>query len=476
VICAAAAGAARAAPAPDPPANTVAVTSCPSTGVQVPADYLGLSIEWSMVAHWFGTSAGGAVQPTVALLDSLESSPESAGVLRIGGNSQDLHVWRPDAPVTGNKLFDGVINRGMIDALFEVAARSGWKVVLGLNLRDNQPAEAVALTRYAISRDTTRRLLAVEPGNEPTVYFGDDTPSYLARIYEYVRALDADPVTGQVPIAGPSLANRVDLSLLTNLRQSYSSRLPFLTWHHYANRPTLTRLLGDDVSQEWTDRLDAVKTAAEGVPTRMDEGNSVGRGGMDRVSNVMGASAWQLDAALSGAAAGLAGYHAHAWDGYYYPPDRRESYYTPFVVRGGLVYPRPTFYALALLRELAGKQFCNAVTTVPMSDTTVKSWTLIDPASKRLFIYAVNKTDATASDLTLTTPLQYTGNAAVSRVGDPDGCSGKKSNIEGSRLPTNGAFSWTPTSVTPFAASAYSIHLEPCQTALIEIPINPDPQ
>jgi hypothetical protein len=127
VIATLAAGAAYATPAPPAvPMATVAVTGCPSNGVQVPADYLGLSIEWSMVPHWFGTSAAGAVQPTVALLNSLETTPGSGGVLRIGGNSQDGYVWRPDAQPTGNELFKGVINRGMIDALLAVADRSGW--------------------------------------------------------------------------------------------------------------------------------------------------------------------------------------------------------------------------------------------------------------------------------------------------------------------------------------------------------------
>ncbi|MDX6200316.1 MAG: hypothetical protein QOJ79_3467 [Actinomycetota bacterium] len=467
-LAAVAAGSAHADPAAQ--VATVAVTGCPSNGVQVPNDYLGLSIEWSMVPHWFGTSAAGAVQPTVNLLDSLETKPETAGVLRIGGNSQDLHVWRPDTPATKNKLFEGVINKGMIDALFTVAERSGWKVVLGVNLRDDNPTEAVALTRYAISRDRTHKLLAVELGNEPTVYLGNDNTAYIARIYSYVRALDADPVTQHVPIAGPSLANRADLGFLTSIRQAYGTRLPFATWHHYANRPTLTRLLAEDVSKEWRDRIDAATAAAGVLPTRMDEGNSVGTGGMDRVSNVMGSAAWQLDTMVTGAAAGLAGYHAHAWDGYYFPKEKRESWYTPFVVRGGLVYPRPTFYSLALLKDLPGKRFCNALTAVP-DGQDVKSWTLIDPETSRLFVYAVNKAEGAASDVTLTTPVQYAGAASVSRIGDPGGCGGKKSDIEGARLPTQGAFSWTPTTVDPVGPSAYSIRLEPCQSALIEIPL-----
>lgn len=469
VLSAVVLGATMAKAAPPVPIATVAVTGCPADGVQVPSDYLGLSIEWSMVAHWFGTSRTNVVPPTVALLDSLESSPQNTGILRIGGNSQDLHVWRPDGDPKGNHLFDGVITKGMVDALLTVADRSGWKVVLGVNLKGNRPAEAVGLTHYALSRDVDHRIVGVELGNEPTVFFGDDTTSYMARIYSYVQALDADPVTNRVPIIGPSLANRADLAPLTAMRQSYGDRIPWLAWHHYANRPTLTGLLSSAVEKDWSDRIAAVQQAAGGAPTRMDEGNSVGTGGLNNVSNVMGSSTWQVDAMLTAAAAGIGGYHAHAWDGYYYPAAHRESYYTPFVVRGGLVYPRPSFYGLALLRDLPGKRFCNAVTTVP-SGGHVKTWTLVDPTTQHLLVYAVNKGESDAAgDVALTTPMEYGGKASVSRISDPDGCSGRKSSIEGARLPTQGAYTWTPATVEPTAASLYSVHLDACQSALIDI-------
>lgn len=469
LLAAVASGTARAA-APDPqpslPIAVATVTDCPADGVQVPKDYLGLSIEWSMVQHWFGTSRMGAVEPTVKLLRSLQASPDAPGILRIGGNSQDGYAWSPTGDITSNALFAGNINTGMVDALFEVARRSGWKVVLGLNLRDNRPDLAAALTHYAVTQDRTHLLLAVETGNEPTLYFGDDGNSYIARINQYVGALQSDPVTRDVAIAGPSLANRADLGFLTRMRQSFGPQLPFVTWHHYANRPTLTGLLSNAVSTEWTDRLDEVRQAAGGTPTRMDEGNSVGRGGLDKVSNVMGSSAWLADTMLTGAQAGLQGYNVHAWDGYYYPAERRTAYYTPFVVRGGLVYPRPELYAMALLKHVAGKTFCRTAT----AGNTVKSWGLMDPVGKHVLVYVVNKATDVGGTVDVAAPTGYAGGAVVSRISDPDGCAGRKSAIEGSRLPTQGDYSWTPQAVAANAGtSSYSIDLAPCQTALLDI-------
>lgn len=94
------------------------------------------------------------VAPFVNVLNSLRSSPTTAGVLRVGGNSQDGYQWNPTGSTTANSLFSGTINSGMVDALLEAARRTGRKVILGLNLRNDDPAMATALARYAISQDT----------------------------------------------------------------------------------------------------------------------------------------------------------------------------------------------------------------------------------------------------------------------------------------------------------------------------------
>ena len=222
------------------------------------------------------------------------------------------------------------------------------------------------------------------------------------------------------------------------------------------------------MSNDWTERIAQVQQAATGTPTRMDEGNSVGNGGMNRVSNVMGSTAWLTDAMLTGAQAGLAGYNAHAWDGYYYPAEKRTAYYTPFVVRGGLVTPRPEFYALALLKMIAGKKFCQS-TTVVTAGRSVKSWTLEDPTTRHLLVYVVEK-DTQAGPVSIVAPQNYTGGAVVSRISDPSGCGGRQTDVQGATLPTQGDFTWTPSAVYQVpTAPTYGLGLTGCQTALIDI-------
>jgi hypothetical protein len=189
---------------------------------------------------------------------------------------------------------------------------------------------------------------------------------------------------------------------------------------------------------------------------------------MNRVSNVMGTTAWQVDALLTGAVQGLAGYNVHAWDEHYYPGSGWTANYTPFVVRDRQAVPRPTFYAMALLRDLGGKRLCRAMTT-NNTDGAVKAWTATDPATGRLSVYLVNKSQTGRDALVVRVPGEAAGAARVSRITDAGGCAGKDTGIDGSRLPPTGSFSWTGTPVTPNVAGGYDVTLDPCQSVLLDL-------
>ena len=449
-----------------PTIATVQVGDCPADGRAVPSDYLGLSIEWGMVSRWFGTSGSQVVQPMVRLLQSISQAP---GVLRIGGNSEDGFTWAPDADISGNGAFNGTISRGMVDALFEVARQSGWSVVLGMNLRADDPANAAALAAYVRSVDTSHRLLAFEIGNEPNAYFGTDVAGYIARVQRYVDALDASPATAGSPITGPGLSNQADATYVTAFAQAFGSRMPFATWHAYANRPTLTDLLDEGATTDWVNRIALVSAAAGAAPTRMAEGNSVGNGGLDRVSSVMGSTAWLLDTLLTGAAVGLRGYNLHSWDGYPFPAPTMTSYYTPFVIRDGAVLPTPGVYALALARSLPGSRFCAAVTRNGV-DQHVKSWAVTDATGRHVHLYLINKgVPGHEGTVSVTAPTTRFGSVTVSRIEDPGGCAGRSSSIEGTQVPSSGRFDWAPEGVLPGpGTSTYSIYLAACQSALVD--------
>jgi hypothetical protein len=447
------------------------IVSCPATGVTVPPDYLGLSIEWSMVQHWFGTSRTSIKSSLVNLLNSLELSPNTAGVLRIGGNSQDGYQWNQQGSTTGNTLFSGTINGGLVEAIFEVARQSGWKVILGLNLKNNNPGMAHSLASYAVGQDTGANLLAFEIGNEPNSYLS--LTAYLARYQTYVARLDSDPVTGNRPITGPAISENADVTWAHDLWARYQAtgRMPFTTWHDYANSPTLASLLQTSKITEFNNRISAMHGAVGSQNHRMDEGNDTGNGGLDNVSNVLGKTAWLIDTLLDGAANGLRGYNNHAWDGHYYPGDNRTCWYTPFVIRNGQTLPRPGFYALALFKYALGRRFCG-VSTANASGQLVRTWCLTDPSTNRLYAYAINKGGSgKAGKVGISAPAGHTATGFLNIMSDADGCAVKTASIQGATLPANGSFTWTGAPLNPVSGTTrYEFTLRECSTALLSIP------
>src|SRR6266496_2871929 len=55
------------------------ITGCPNTAATVPADYVGLSIEWSMVKVWLGANRASVITPFVNILNSLKLSSATPG-------------------------------------------------------------------------------------------------------------------------------------------------------------------------------------------------------------------------------------------------------------------------------------------------------------------------------------------------------------------------------------------------------------
>jgi hypothetical protein len=447
------------------------ITSCPSTAATVPADYLGLSIEWSMVQVWVGTGAGAVITPFVNILNSLTLNAATRGVLRIGGNSQDGYQWNPTGSTAANSLFFGTINAGLVDALFEVARRTGWKVILGLNLRNNDPAMAAALAKYAVSQDTGGNLLAVEIGNEPNGYLTEG--DYLARFQSYLDALNADPVTATIRFTGPAISENADVTWARDLWARYAptGRMPFVTWHDYANSPSLGSLLQTTKITEFNARIAAMDGAVGPGNSRMDEGNDTGNGGLDNVSNVHGKTAWLIDTLLHGAAALQRGHNNHSWDGFHYPGDNRTSWYTPFVVRNGHASPRPGFYALALFKHALTRRFCG-VSTSTASGHLVRTWALLDPRTNRIYAYVINKGGTGKSGtVSVTAPAGHSGTGFLNVLRDAGGCFGKTTAIEGSTLPATGVYRWTGRALNPVSGTRrYEFALAECSTALLSIP------
>src|SRR4051794_17585291 len=156
-------------------------------GGEVPAHFVGVSVEWSLIDRYMGP---GSRAGFARLLRSLDS-----GLLRIGGSSQDQIRFDATAPdservITPNDLAS---IRATLDMVDSTDARTpAWVTVLGTTMAPPTPqfpwrsvAETTAFVRDGAAPvfgdDQGRRELAgISLGNEPDLTYSGDLTRYLS--------------------------------------------------------------------------------------------------------------------------------------------------------------------------------------------------------------------------------------------------------------------------------------------------------
>jgi hypothetical protein len=333
----------------------------------VPATYTGLSYETAQLTH--ETFFAGANAQLVHLCRTLGAD----GVLRIGGNTSafttfapsggadDALGYGPDRGSTASRQYAGMykITPQAIDNLGAFLARTGWKLLYGLNLRHGTPEAAVQEAEY-VAKVCGSKLLALQFGNEPDLFRDDPGPDgkdgavwgfdkFMSKWNAMYAAVHAR--LPQVPIAGPDSAFRKDWA--GRFAAETKGKISLLTTHYYAEGPptdpkmTIEFLLhpGERIRTSIYDAMAAAKAA--GLPYRMSEGNSCYQGGKPGVSNTFASALWAGDFMLDLAARGSTGVNLHGGG---------EGQYTPIATdKAGNSSARPDFYGM----WLAG-QFANA--------------------------------------------------------------------------------------------------------------------
>jgi hypothetical protein len=358
----AAAPAAGAASAP--PVITISSTT---TGTSLTQASAGLSFEASDLA--LPGFTGGDL---AAYLDTI--SPSS--VMRIGGNTVDETFWTATGE-TAPSWAIATITPADLTALAGLAKASGWKVILGVNLKQYDPARAASEAQYARAA-LGSSLQAIEIGNEPDLYaqYESDPSQYLTDFAAYVAAIkQAAP---GVPIEGTDAAGAPDGSF----QQAFVSAqeaLPApqvneLTSHYYpltsstcGGSPTIAELLGTTVRNDEKSQADEAVAAASplGVPAVIDEGNSVVCEGQQGVSNVFGSALWEIDDQLVMAREGVAGDYMHGTVVQCDTAKPLFMYYTPLCAptaadaTAGDLAAQPEYYGLAAVHDVGTGPFLN---------------------------------------------------------------------------------------------------------------------
>src|SRR5947207_4511733 len=262
------------------PAATVTLSVGGPTGTSLPADVVGFSFEANVLT---GTapSAGNLAQYMKTL---------GPGVMRFGGNFVDTTFWTSKGE-TAPSWAVATLTPADLQRLNTLATNSGWKVVLGVNLKHPDPQRAADEAAHAKAA-LGANLLAIEVGNEPNYYPNYTTAKFFADFEKYRAAINAaapgvglvGPSPGRVPAADAWLKDFA-------ADESGHGDISGFTGHYYpacpksTPKPTTSSLLSTSYRDGEKNRADLVASLAKGlgVPGILGEGNSVSCEGMDGV-------------------------------------------------------------------------------------------------------------------------------------------------------------------------------------------------
>jgi len=345
-----------------PPVITIASST---TGTSLTNGSLGFSFETSDLA--LPGFTGGNL---AAYLKTLGQS-----VIRIGGNTVDETFWTSTgAPPPSWSI--ATITPADLTALASLAQASGWKVILGVNLKHYNPASAADEAKFAHSA-LGSSLQAIEIGNEPDLYsqYKNNTAQFFTDFQAYVSAME-QAVPG-LPVEGDdstSPSNSFQNAFVSGESALAVPDIIELTSHNYplvsttcGGSPTIAALLGTSARNEENTNAQAAAVAAAKLrkPAVIDEGNSVVCEGQQGVSDVYAAALWEVDDQLVVAREGVQGDYMHGTVVQCDTAKPLFMFYTPLCAptavdaASGILAAQPEYYGLAAVHEVGTGAFLN---------------------------------------------------------------------------------------------------------------------
>ena len=381
---------------------TVTVSSA-GTGTALTTSDVGLSYEASFLAlPSFGQ--GNQFQYLKTL---------GASVIRIGGNQVDKTFWTSSNEPQPSWA-DATITPAGLNALATLANASGWKVILGVNMKQYDPARAADEAAHAEAA-LGSSLQDIEIGNEPDLYpqYSGNSAQYVTDFHAYVRAITA-AVPG-VPIEGSDAATSPTGALQTAFVNDQASmatpQISELTSHHYPlsncgspnPAPSIADLLSSGTHSKETSAADSAVSVAKrlSLPAVIDEGNSVVCSGVQGVSDVYASALWAVDEELNFAQEGAAGYYMHGTVTQCYGTSSF-PYYTPLCAAtaadaaAGNLSAQPEYYGLAAVHAVGTGSFLQVSNS---ASATVRAYA-IQHADKSVTVVLDNVADPASNGAT----------------------------------------------------------------------------
>jgi hypothetical protein len=450
--------------ASETPAKALVTVHPERTGAALPARFLGLSCEKSILAepHFRPDNT-----ELVNLFRNL-----GGGVLRPGGARVETTYWsrtEPDAAANQGKR--KTLGPKALDSLYRFAKESDWLVLHGLNLGANDRAMAADEAAYALEAGGST-VLAFEIGNEPNLLpklnlrppnYGYS--QYRGEIEAYQRAILAR--LPRAPLAGP--ATTKSCNWFPGFVTDFKNHIVLATSHlyplsakvldpHNSRFASIPNLLDAKQLRAWMPMIEEHQKAASaaGLPFRLGECNSASGGGTDGVSDVFASALWGVDFLFDVAERGVAGINFHG--------SFLDRGYTPLCYRDNHYVPHPIYYAMLLFHQAAQGRMAQVECHAPVNVTAHAA--LGD--DRKLRVVLINK-DLARPVLASVAHNSSRSKAGVIRLTAPSVTSKEGVTLAGSAVGADGT--WTPRAGEPAPAvsARFELLLPAASAALLTI-------
>jgi hypothetical protein len=418
-------------------------------GAQIPKDFLGFSNEVSTAGMGLPTptaQARGNIQPPngvpadaqLAYVLGDPGAPNTGfftmmrdlgpGVLRLGGNSQDNTCWDPKAAPHPNWC-EGPITPGLLKLYSTAVGAAGWRMIVGLNLRQNSPRWALSEATQGVAKEIPAdQILGFEIGNEPDLF--GRTPArpktyspedYVKDALGYIHALRANRIARQYSFVAPAICcgwrNPGDLDTIL---KGIGSDLKLVSVHNYPTSTcghknvTAAELLSPELMQKFDDLSKKLVAMAHqnNLPIALAETNSASCGGMAGVSNAFASAVWGLDYMFNVASDGYTNINFHfsyRTGGSAYNPVNTFSWKT-----GGeehyLNVVQPLYYAMYTFAKRASGEHLLPATIETKANITAFATTACPGCEVHVFV--INKDEKAAGQMS----VHLAGHAGAARL------------------------------------------------------------
>jgi len=338
-------------------------------------------------------------------------------LLRLGGNSQDNTCWDPKA-APHPQWCKGPITPGLLKLYSAAVGAAGWKLTLGLNLKQNSPRWALSEVTQGVAKNIPAdQILGLEVGNEPDLFSRtparpkDYSPKdYVKDSLGYIHAMRANPVARQYDFVAPAICcgwrNPQDLETIL---KGIGPDLKLVSVHNYTTSTcghknvTAAELLSPERMERFNDLSKKLVAVAHenGLPIALAETNSASCGGMAGVSNAFASAAWGLDYMFNVARDGYVHINFHfsyRTGGSAYNPVQTFSWKTDNQVHYRNV-AQPLYYAMYMFAKHASGEHLLPASIVTKDNITAFATTKC--SSCEVHVYVINKDEKASGPVTV---------------------------------------------------------------------------